>query len=105
MKDTHSNLEIQTKARQTKTQSEYKSNIRGSLRSLPWRCRRAINGLEDPSKTGLPNLPQDKTTSSGICFKNKQTQKRFLGHNPDLLKSKIFQEKDLGIYISNEHLK
>lgn len=53
MKDTHSNLETQTKARQTKTQSEYKSNIRGSLRSLPWRLRIAINGLDAP-KAELP---------------------------------------------------
>ena len=50
MKDTHSNLEIQTKARQTKTQSEYKSNIRWSLRILAQRLG-SNKGLEGPSKT------------------------------------------------------
>lgn len=42
MKDTHANLEIQTKARQAKTKSEYKSSIRGRLRSLPWRYKMAL---------------------------------------------------------------
>lgn len=60
MKDTHSNLKIQTKARQTKTQSEYKSNIRWSLRSLPQRLG-SKKGLEGTSKTEFPNLPEDKT--------------------------------------------
>lgn len=47
MKNTHSSLEIQTKARQTKTQSGNKSKIREILRSFPWRFTIAINGLED----------------------------------------------------------
>lgn len=66
MKDTHSNLKIQTKATQTKTQSEYKSTIRGSLKSLPCRLTTAINGLEDSSKTEFPNLPEDKTYPRAI---------------------------------------